>query len=251
MARIDTLINFLTDVAAAIRAKKGDSTLIPAADFDTEIANLPSGDNSALISLIDRTATSFEIPDGTTSIGVYAFAYCLSLASIIIPDGVTLIGEGAFVLCTSLTSITMPDSVTSIGRSAFYGCTGLTSITIPDSVTSIGDSVFEDCTGLTSVTIGNGVTSIGDSAFYGCTGLTSITIPDSVTSIEYYAFRGCTNLTEIDFSTHNAVPTLADTSAFDNTSASLVIKVPSALLDEWKAATNWSTYADKIVGVQL
>ena len=200
MARIDTLINFLTDVAAAIKAKKGDSTLIPAADFDTEITNLPSGDDSMLISLIDRTATSFEIPEGTTSIGAYAFAYCLSLASIIIPDGVTLIGECAFALCTSLTSITMPDSVTSIGDSAFYGCTGLTSVTIGNSVTSISNAAFGDCT----------------------------------------------NLTEIDFSTHNA---LADTSAFDNTSASLVIKVPSALLDEWKAATNWSTYADKIVGV--
>ena len=183
MARTDTLINFLTDVAAAIKTKKGDDTLIPAANFDTEITNLPSGgNNTALISLIDRTATSFEIPEGTTSIGSYAFSYCSSLASIIIPDGVTLIGEGAFGFCTSLTSITIPNSVTSIGGYAFYYCTGLT---------------------------------------------------------------------EIDFSTHNAVPTLADTSAFDNTSASLVIKVPSALLDEWKAATNWSTYADKIVGVLL
>ena len=139
--------------------------------------------------------------------------------------------------------------MTSIGRSVFYGCSGLTSITIPDSVTSIGDSVFEDCTGLTSVIIGNSVTSISYSAFAGCTGLTSITIPNSVTSIESDAFGFCTNLTEIDFSTHNAVPTLADTSAFDYTSASLVIKVPSALVDEWKAATNWATYADKIVGV--
>ena len=249
MARIDTLINFLTDVAAAIKAKKGDSTSIPAADFDTEIANLPSGDDTMLISLIDRTATSIEIPEGTTSIGAYAFAYYLSLASIIMPDSVTSIGEGAFGNCTSLTSITIPDSVTSIGRSAFSDCTGLTSITIPDSVTSIGDSVFEYCTSLTSVIIGNGVTSIGRSAFYGCTGLTSITIPDGVTSIGDSAFSDCTNLTEIDFSTHNAVPTLADTSAFDYTSASLVIKVPSALLDEWKAATNWATYADKIVGV--
>ena len=251
MARIDTLINFLADVAAAIKAKKGDSTLIPAADFDTEITNLPSGDNSALISLIDRTATSIEIPEGTTSIGVYAFAYCLSLASIIIPDGVTLIGEGAFGNCTSLTSITIPDGVTSIGEGAFGGCSGLTSVTIGNGVTNIGDGAFSDCTGLTSITIGNGVTSIGRSVFYGCTGLTSITIPNSVTSIGTSAFRDCTNLTEIDFSTHTTVPTLISTNAFSNTSASLVIKVPSALLDEWKAATNWATYADKIVGVLL
>ena len=95
------------------------------------------------------------------------------------------------------------------------------------------------------------MTIIGNYAFRDCTGLTSITIPGSVTSIGNYAFGRCTNLTEIDFSTHNAVPTLANTNAFNNTSANLVIKVPSALVDEWKAATNWSTYADKIMGVRL
>lgn len=188
MARTDTLINFLTDVAAAIKAKKGDSTLIPAANFDTEIANLPSGggegggDNTTLISLIDRTATSIEIPEGTRS----------------------------------------------IGSCAFSNCSYLTSVTIPDSVTSIGSD-----------------------AFSGCSVLKSITIPNGVTKINYYAFGGCTSLTEIDFSTHTTVPTLTSTTAFGNTSASLVIKVPSALVDEWKAATNWSTYADKIVGVRL
>ena len=43
MARTDTLGNFLTDVADAIREKKGTSETIQASDFDTEIANLPSG----------------------------------------------------------------------------------------------------------------------------------------------------------------------------------------------------------------
>lgn len=43
MARTDNLNNFLTDVATAIKTKKGDTTPIPASNFDTEITNLPSG----------------------------------------------------------------------------------------------------------------------------------------------------------------------------------------------------------------
>ena len=43
MARTDTLGNFLTDVANAIRTKKGTEETILASDFDTEIENLPSG----------------------------------------------------------------------------------------------------------------------------------------------------------------------------------------------------------------
>lgn len=40
MARTNTLGNFLTDVADAIRTKKGSQELIAAADFDTEIENI-------------------------------------------------------------------------------------------------------------------------------------------------------------------------------------------------------------------
>ena len=46
MARTDTLGNFLTDVADAIKIKKGDDTPILASEFDTEITNLPSGGSS-------------------------------------------------------------------------------------------------------------------------------------------------------------------------------------------------------------
>lgn len=43
MARTDNLTNYLTDVAAAIKTKKGSQVNIPAANFDIEISNLPSG----------------------------------------------------------------------------------------------------------------------------------------------------------------------------------------------------------------
>lgn len=42
MARVNNLSNFLTDVASAIKTKKGSETAIPATDFDTEILALPS-----------------------------------------------------------------------------------------------------------------------------------------------------------------------------------------------------------------
>lgn len=43
MARIDNLNNFLTDVAASIKEKKGTDTPIPAANFDTEIRSIEIG----------------------------------------------------------------------------------------------------------------------------------------------------------------------------------------------------------------
>lgn len=48
MARTDTLGNFLTDVADAIRTKGETTEPIQASDFDTAIANLPSGGGADL-----------------------------------------------------------------------------------------------------------------------------------------------------------------------------------------------------------
>ena len=67
MARTDSLSNYLTDVATAIKNKKGDQTAINAANFDTEIANLPSGttypfDVSSLM-IKKQNATQNDIDD--------------------------------------------------------------------------------------------------------------------------------------------------------------------------------------------
>ena len=86
-------------------------------------------------------------------------------------------------------------------------------------MTSIGDTAFENCSGLTSVTIGNGVTSIGNYAFNGCSSLTSITmLPTNP-------------------------PTIGSRSIPSNVTT---ITVPAGTGDAYKAATNWSKYADKI-----
>ena len=190
-----------------------------------------------------------ELGSSVTSIASNAFYNCYSLASITIPDGVTSIGQVAFTNCYSLASITIPDGVTSIGRYTFQMCPSLASITIPDGVTSVGETAFASCYSLASITIPDGVTSIGQSAFTNCYSLASITIPDGVTSIGRYAFSSCYSVAFYDFTACTAVPTLSDTNAFAGMAADCQIRVPAALVDAWKAATNWSTYADHIVGV--
>lgn len=99
------------------------------------------------------------------------------------------------------------------------------------------------------VEIGGGVTSIGIFTFFRCYSLSSITIPNSVTSIDNSAFQNCYGVRYYDFTRHTTVPTLSNTNAFNGISADCEIRVPAALVDAWKAATNWSTYADHIVGV--
>jgi hypothetical protein len=193
--------------------------------------------------------TSIVIPNGVTSIGDSTFQTCCSLASITIPNGVTTIGSYAFNNCYSLANIVIPNGVTSIGDYAFYYCHALASITIPNGVTTIGSHAFRCCCSLASITIPNGVTTIGSHAFNNCNSLASIVIPNSVTNIESYAFQNCPGMKFYDFSQHTSVPTLANTNAFSNIPSDCEIRVPMALVDEWKAATNWSTYADKIVGV--
>ena len=149
----------------------------------------------------------------------------------------------------SVQKIEIGNGITSVVDSAFHYCYSLASITIPDSVTSIEDSAFYYCSSLASITIPDGATSIVDSAFYYCSSLASITIPDSVTSIGASTFGSCVSLAFYDFTACTTVPTLANTNAFTGIAADCQIRVPAALVNAWSTATNWSTYADHIVGV--
>ena len=229
-------------------------------------ANETDSRNYVYLSAIQRV----ELGSGIGSISEMAFRGCSNLTSITMPSEITIVGRLAFGDCSNLTSITLPGWSAQIGSSAFSSCESLASISLPiggayindyafqycrglTSIAvsgSIGSSAFAGCTNLVSITMPNNVsTSIYSSAFSGCRSLSSIALPRSVTSIAAKAFQSCSGMAFYDFTACTAVPTLAATSAFTGIPADCEIRVPAALLDEWKAATNWATYANQIVGV--
>ena len=151
------------------------------------------------------------------------------------------IGNSAFNVCSSLTSVSFPKA-TSIGDWAFQYCSSLTSVSIPNA-TSIGSNAFNNCRELTSVSFPV-ATSIGTFAFYSCSSLTSLSFPE-VTSIDTYAFNSCSALTTLYIGTEsNTVCTLSSKNAIPSSVTN--IYVPANLVDSYKSATNWSSYADKI-----
>ncbi len=137
----------------------------------------------------------YAIPDGTRSIGAYAFSGCRNLKTVTIPDSVTLIDSGAFENCSALKSATIPGSVKEIRSGAFEGCRALSGeVVIPDGTTEIGYSTFEGCASLTGVTIPGSVTDIRSSAFKNCSSLRHVYFPASVREISDDAFEGCGRL---------------------------------------------------------
>jgi hypothetical protein len=50
-----------------------------------------------------------------------------------------------------------------------------------------------------------------------------------------------------DFTEHTSIPILNSTNALNGIKSGCEIRVPVTLYEEWKSATNWSTYASYIV----
>lgn len=146
MARTDTLGNFLTDVADAIREKKGTSETIQASNFDTEIENLPSGGEQDII--IDLTKLASE-----------AYPY-LDYAIIEIKniDMSSLTStRSMFSMCKNLKKVGQLNTLNSENMSSmFSGCTNLETMPILNtSKCKTLYGAFTSCNSLTDESLDN------------------------------------------------------------------------------------------------
>ena len=87
---------------------------------------------------------SFDIPLYITGIGNRAFA-SMKLKSVTLPDGLTTLGDYAFAYCDSIKKVDFGSSLKTIGAYAFSSSRKLRCIELPATVTSIGDYAFQYC----------------------------------------------------------------------------------------------------------
>lgn len=176
----------------------------------------------------------------------YGFSSC-GIEYITIPQGATKINMNFFENCNNLAAVSIPPSVIKIYKNAFYYA-ALRRICIPKNADLIAlYSLSRDA--INSLSIPAGITKINSYSMYCCNLLCNVELLGQITAIDDYAFSGCKSLKTVDFTHCTAVPTLKSASAFSDCASDLQILVPAALVDEWKAATNWTVHADKIVGV--
>lgn len=201
-----------------------------------------SGDGSSTVddvskAIIERTIT--EISDSNIrTIGDHIFYNCKHLETVNFPNAV-YIQSGAFLGCSKLTSIYLPKAEIVSSR-LFYQCTSLTTVDLPRA-TSVDDEMFYYCESLATVNLPR-ATSVGDRGFYYCF-IKTLNLP-KVTSIGAYAFYN-TYLTSLVLRS-TTLCSLSNKNAFSSTyieEGKGYIYVPSSLLSQYQAATNWATYA--------
>ena len=232
-----------------------------------EVKEFPGFGYETKNGLLDGTLTEY-VDDRITQVGSYAFYGFANLKTVNLKN-VESVAVGAFQLSgiTKATPENFP-KVKTITGAAFRQCTSLTEADFPLVTGTTGD--WYGCTALVRVNFPN-ATTIG--SFNLCKAITEFNAP-LVTTIPANGLRGCAVLPKVDF--HGSpsigayalcdnpklvtvilrgskVATLANTTGLLNTPISAgtgYVYVPSALVEDYKAAANWSTYAKQIRAIE-
>lgn len=208
MAKNDNLTDFLTDVANAIRTKKGTTALINPQDFSMEIASIQTGGGSDMLQ---------ERVDKTNSCAYLFYNYSgdtLDFINKLNTNNVNNINY-MFYWCTNLTTLDLSwmnvSNVTSM-QNVFNTCNKLNSINLNNWDTSKVNSMnnmFNSCSALTSLDLSSfntsNVTTI-NSMFNGCSKITTLNLSNfdvsKVTDMGSL-FSNCKLLTSLDLSNWN------------------------------------------------
>jgi hypothetical protein len=227
----ENIVELLTDVADAIREKKGSTEPINAQNFADEIRSIEGGGGGVPSEVKDsngsgiQNITSLSFDDSVVAIAEYAYSRCRNLKEIVFNEGLTSIGSFAFEESINITSINLPTTISKLGIRCFAKIGELRTLTIP---------------------VDAPIQVLPTNMLWNNSLLAKFIVPKNINKVDGYAFEGCSALVYIDFSHLTAIPTLPSSTPFSGVTNAKFI-VPDALYDEWISATNWANFADRIV----
>ena len=228
----------LTAIADAIRGKTGGADALTLEQMAAAIAGISGGgggDDSLLASLADRSIVNFHSDE---IINIYASRLCEN--------------------CKSLVSVDLPnlknfyESSSNSGAYAFSGCSALKTVNM-EALENIHQMTFNNCTALENIVLPAFKKFVGQQNFAGCTNLKCVDLGNKTDVFDshegefgQYQFKNCTNLSTLVLRAEIGVWELNYSNTFDGTPFASggtggTVYVPSALIESYQTATNWST----------
>ena len=249
----ETLVNNLVEKGVEANANETFTSLVP------KVLDIKSGGGEVTKGVVinkydengyavDVTIRGFEVLTGNFFTRASTSGGWAEGAIIRVEEGLVETKTSVFAYCGTTKTIELPNSLEILGSSSFESCIKLENCTLPPNIKSMGISCFGNCYVLNLKEVPSGVTELTSSVFRECRAITEMTLKGDMTKLNAYAFYGCKVLKKISFPNNTKVPDLYSSNVFTNCPLE-AIEVPSALVDSWKTKTNWSAYADIIVGI--
>ena len=274
----------LTAIAEAIREKSSSSAALRPGEMAEAIANIKGGgDDIYRCFITDEWPAELTYDGGMDKLTprIRTFYHVMKIspkiimknAGSLIPQGcfeswssspnqssqletvewtdAKIINEAAFQKCYSLKRLAC-DGLEKINSNVFNGDKALIDFGDTSGITYIGIQAFMACSALTSLRL-PAVKSLGRSAFSGCTGLTRIDIGEKFSTIDGGVFYGCFHLETLILRNPSTVVKLSYVAALNNSgiaSKTGYVYVPAALLESYKTATNWVSFATQIRAIE-
>ena len=237
-------INELVEAILALIGQKGAYNIVQNLldDGNSELVITDAGESSSnnLDAFITREISGVYTNSRVTTIGRAAFQRCVQLTGVILPN-VTKIDDSAFRDCSTLKEVSLPKAV-DIGVYAFQS-SGIEHLSLPSCV-SLSGGTFGDTKSLISLTLPLVTRLNYYNTFYG----SSIKKLDT-SSVEIIGdFAGASNLETLILRS-TTICTLTSANGFSDTKIAAgtgYIYVPDNLVDSYKTATNWVTFANQI-----
>lgn len=138
------------------------------------------------------------------------------------------------------------DKVVSVESSTFLNCAELEELELPN-LRSVPISMCQNCTKLKRIVLPNLTGGVGTSAFHTCRNLEYADI-GTATSLGAAGFYMCASLVTLIIRSNAFIP-MANSNAIYGSgigNKAGYVYVPDNLVEQYKTAANWSTYASQI-----